>query len=53
MSACRSSIMLGAHLATKEMEQVVKNLYSLDNPWVPLLFYRKDLRPWEANNYRD
>lgn len=58
MKACRSLIMIGQALTKSAMEQIVRNLASLNKPWNcphgrPTMRHLVELKDWKNNNFRD
>lgn len=58
MKACRLSIMIGASLTPAKMEEVVKNLASLDKPWNcphgrPTMRHLLEITRWKSDNFPD
>ena len=52
MRACRSSIMIGKHLTTRQMQRVVRNMGTIDKPWNcphgrPTMRHLMSLSKWE------
>ena len=59
MRACRSSIMIGKTLTTRQMQRVVRNMGTIDKPWNcphgrPTMRHLMSLGSWEAfDEYQD